>query len=89
MKNILLTEVWGDKETTVLIQFTNTIINLDHQNANSKNYLHLAAERNHSFFLNELLQTAKREDKLEDVLENQDKLGFTPYHYAAFHMSPK
>lgn len=52
-------------------------------------YLHLATERNHTYFLEVLMEFAKDSNKLEQLIECRDKLGNTPYHYAAMKMNPK
>ena len=84
-----IAEVWGDKEATLLVQFTNTMIDLDYENSKKMNYLHLATERNHTYFLDVLLQLAQDSNKLEELIESRDKVGNTPYHYAAMKMNPK
>ena len=65
------------------------MIDLDYENSNKMNYLHLATERNHTYFLDVLLQHAQDSNKLEELIESRDKVGNTPYHYAAMKMNPK
>ena len=72
-----------------MVQFTNTKIDLEYENSNNMNYMHLATERNHTYFLDVLLQSAKDANKLEQLIESRDRLGNAPYHYAAMKMNPK
>ena len=65
------------------------MVDLDYENSNKMNYLHLATERNHTYFLDVLLQLAQDSNKLEELIESRDKVGNTPYHYAAMKMNPK
>ena len=64
-------------------------VDLDYENSNKMNYLHLATERNHTYFLAVLLQSANDSNKLDQMIECRDNLGNTPYHYAAIKMNPK